>query len=177
MKLPSGQWATVTCSLGVEVDLIGREQDRVGGVGYGARGNRCARGTPLAASPNARRRIRPRRSPRRDGYARATPVSSARSRNVSHSSRLHTSNWRSDNQAPTRCSVADTPQVLIRVTFRSMASCVVNLIEAGKPSPMSIVDCATRPRMPSSTAARAISSGCGPPASVKHVVPTRSRFA
>ena len=42
------------------------------------------------------------------------PVSSARSRNVSHSSRLHTSSWRSDSQAPTRCSTAETPQVLIK---------------------------------------------------------------
>ena len=36
MKLPSGQWAALDLSLGIEVDLVGREQDRVRGMDPGA---------------------------------------------------------------------------------------------------------------------------------------------
>ena len=40
----------------------------------------------------------------------------------------------------------------------------------------SMVDSATKPRTPTSSAAWPMLSGCGPPASAKHVVPTRKRF-
>ena len=105
------------------------------------------------------------------------PSSSAASRSDSQSSLVHTSSWRRASQAPTRLSVADVPHSLTRATFRSMASRVENRIDAGSPSPVSMVDSATRPRIPVSSAALAIWLGCGPPASAKQVVPTRSALA
>ncbi len=62
-------------------------------------------------------------------------------------------------------------------TLPSSAFLVVVIMVLGQCSPWSMVLSETKPRMPVSIAARAMASGCGPPASAKQVVPTEIMLA